>query len=85
MNPNEAPIDVLHKSRLLSIVLGMGLVSCLGLAATSPVDGQLRFILILGAGLFLLYFLFFENPDNRNFPKLLIDQLHLSQGADWTC
>ena len=60
MNPNEAPIDVLHKSRLLSIVLGMGFVSCLWLAATIPINKQLRYMLFLGAGLFLLYFLFFE-------------------------
>jgi hypothetical protein len=60
MNPNEAPINVLHKSRLSSIVYGLAVVSWLWLASSSQLGGGLRLILGLGAGLFLLYFLFFE-------------------------
>lgn len=71
MNPNEAPTDVLHKSRLLTIVLGMGLVSCLWLAATSRADGAYKLLLILGAVLFLLYLLFFEIQTIELFPTYL--------------
>ena len=58
MNPNEAPVDVLHKSRLFSIILVMGFVIWLWLA--TQVKGGLRLMVALGAGGYLLYFLFFE-------------------------
>jgi hypothetical protein len=58
MNPNEAPIDVLHKSRLFSVILVMGFVIFLWLA-TQVTEG-LRLMVALGAGGYLVYFLFFE-------------------------
>jgi hypothetical protein len=69
MNPNEAPIHVLHKTRLTSIIYGMAVVSWLWLASYS--QGQLRLILVLGAGLILLYFLFFEIQTIKIFPTYL--------------
>ena len=71
MNPSEAPRDVFHKSRLLTIILGMGFVSCLWLAFSSPVVGGFKAILVLGAALFLLYFLFFEIQTVEIFPAYL--------------
>lgn len=71
MNPNEAPRDVLHKSRLITIILGFGFVSSLWLAFTIPLDGTLRIALLLGAGLFLLYILFFEIQTIEIFPTYL--------------
>jgi hypothetical protein len=71
MNPNEAPTAVFHKSRLLTVVLGFGFVSSLGLAFTSQPDGGLQSVLVLAAGLFLLYVLFFEIQTLEIFPTYL--------------
>ena len=71
MNPNEVPTNVLHKTRLTSIIYGMAFVSWLLLASLSQLEGRLRLILILGAGLILLYFLFFEIQTIKIFPTYL--------------
>ena len=71
MGHNEAPRDVLHKSRLITIILGFGFVSSLWLAFTTPLDGTPKIALVLGAGLFLLYFLFFEIQTIEMFPTYL--------------
>jgi hypothetical protein len=60
MNPNEAPTDVLPKSRLFTIILGMGFVCFLALAFNRSVEGGYKGLLLLGAGAFLVYLLFFE-------------------------
>jgi uncharacterized protein YlzI (FlbEa/FlbD family) len=71
MDPNEAPRDVFHKSRLLTIVLGFGFVSSLWLAFTTQLDGDLKIALVLVAGLFLLYVLSFEIQTMEIFPTYL--------------
>lgn len=60
MDPNAAPRDVLHKSRLITVILGFGFVISLWLAFTTPLTGVLKIALVLMAVLFLLYVLFFE-------------------------
>ena len=71
MNQNEAPTDVFHKSRLLTIILGFGFVTSLWLAFTSQLDVTLRIALVLMAGLFVLYVLFFEIQTIEIFPTYL--------------
>ena len=71
MNPNEAPTDVLHKSRLLTVILGMGFVCSLGLAFNSPAQGGLKGALFLFAGAFLVYLLFFEIQTVEIFPTYI--------------
>ena len=71
MDPNAAPRDVLHKSRLITIVLGFGFVTSLWLAFTTPLDGALKIALVLMAGGFLLYVLFFEIQTLEIFPTYL--------------
>lgn len=71
MDPNEAPRAVLHKSRLLTTILGFGFVSSLWLAFATQIDGALKSALILVAGLFLLYVLFFEIQTIEIFPTYL--------------
>lgn len=71
MEPNEAPTDVLHKSRLLTIILGMGFVCSLGLAFNTSAQGGTRGLLFLGAGAFLVYLLFFEIQTIEIFPTYL--------------
>jgi hypothetical protein len=71
MNPNEAPRDVLHKSRVITIILGFGFVTSLWLAFTIQLDGTLRIAVVLMAGLFLLYGLLFEIQTIEIFPTYL--------------
>jgi len=71
MNPNEAPRDVFHKSRLLTIILGFGFVLSLWMAYTIPLDGTLRIALVLMAVSFLLYGLLFEIQTVEIFPTYL--------------
>jgi hypothetical protein len=71
MDPNAAPRDVLHKSRLLTIILGFGFVGSLSLAFTSGLDGTLKIALLLLAGCFLLYVLFFEIQTIEIFPSYI--------------
>jgi hypothetical protein len=71
MNPNEAPRDVLHKSRLLTIILVFGFVLSLWFPFTIQLDGTLRIAMVLMAVGFLLYVLFFEIQRIEMFPTYL--------------
>lgn len=71
MSPADAPTDVLHKSRLLTIILGMGFVCSLSLAFNNSFEGGFKVLLLLIAGAFLVYLLFFEIQTVEIFPTYM--------------
>lgn len=70
-DPNAAPLDVIHKSRLNSIAIGIGCLSFLWFGTGMASGAVLRLICFGVAGLLLLYFLFLEVQTIEFFPTYL--------------
>jgi hypothetical protein len=71
MDPNAAPLDVIHKSRLISIIAGVGILSLLWMGISVAFNYVLAMMCFGLAGALLLYFLFFEVQRIEFFPAYL--------------
>ena len=71
MDPNAAPLDVIHKSRLMSIVIVLCVLLFLWTAFSLAFSAGLQIIFFGLAGLTLFYFLFFDIQRVEFFPTYI--------------
>jgi hypothetical protein len=72
MNPNAAPLDVLHKSRLTSIALGACALLFAGAGISVSFSVGLMTICLVFAGALVLYGLFFDIQTVEFFPTHIL-------------
>ena len=71
MDPNAAPLDAIHKSRLMSIVIVLCVLLFLRTAFSLAFSSGLQMIFFGLAGLTLFYFLFFDIQRVEFFPTYI--------------
>lgn len=71
INPNAAPLDVLHKSRSTTIALGFCVLMMIGVGVSSPFSGGFTTICFAIAGALVLGLLFFEIQTVEFFPTYI--------------
>jgi len=72
MDPNAAPLDVLQRSRLRTLVMGVSAFCCVSVAFSFRYFNGMSFVFIAIAILIVAYFLFLEVQAIELFPTCLV-------------